>query len=134
MSLFSNETLGPSGGVIQTLEPLGLALTAASATQIFFICPDLQRWEFKEMQTVFGTASSSGTVQVELDKGTTAVGSGTNLTGAVALSGTANTVVVTPATSSIVLNPGDRIALKFAGTMTGLADGFVQLTMLRVSF
>ena len=131
MSLFSNEKMDTSGGVIQTIEPAGTFLTAASVSQIVFACPAGQSYQVSEVRSIFSTASSSGTVTVEYLTGTTAPGSGTAITGAIALSGTANTMVATVPSTAKVLNPGDRINLIVGGTMTGLVGGFVQLTLKR---
>lgn len=83
----------------------------------------------------FGTASSSGTLQVEVASGTTAVGSGTNqLTGTVSLSGTANTpvagaVIAAPTT----ITAGSRINVIFAGTVTGLANCVINVVLQRTA-
>lgn len=132
MSLFSNEHLDVSGGIIQTLEPAAAFLTAASVSQIIFACPAGQSYKITEIRSIFSTASSSGTVKIEYLTGTTAPGSGTAQSGAIALSGTANTLVVTAPTVSTVLNPGDRLNAIIAGTMTNLVGGYVQVTLVRV--
>lgn len=132
MSLISNEGMGPSGGVIQTIEPAGLALSAASTAQIMFMCPELQKFRLKEVRVIFGTASTSGTVTVEYLTGTQALGSGTAITAAIPLSGTANTMTVAAPTLPFqIMSPGDRLAIKIAGTMTNLANAYVQLTLHR---
>lgn len=133
MSLFSNERMDTSGGVIQTIEPAGTFLTASSVSQIVFACPAGQQFQVSEVRSIFSTGSTSGTATVEVLSGTTAPGSGTAVTSAIALSGTANTLTVTnPNSSNKVLNPGDRVNLIIAGTMTGLVGGFVQLTLKRI--
>ena len=83
---------------------------------------------------VFGTTSSSGTLQVEVASGTQAVGSGTNqLRSTVSLSGTANVVVNgTVINKPTVIKAGSRINLIFAGTVTGLANCCVSLCLKRV--
>ncbi len=84
---------------------------------------------------VFGTTSTSGTLQVEVATGTQAIASGTNnLTGTMSLSGTANTVV----NGTIIATPttiaaGARINLIFAGTVTGLANASITVTLQRLS-
>lgn len=133
MSLFSNEKMDVSGGVIQTLETAQVILVATSVSQVFFACPAGQTFQVSEVRSIFSTASSSGTATLEYLTGTTAPGSGTALTGAIALSGTANTLVVTAPTAVKIMSPGDRLNLKIAGTMTALAGGYVQVTLKRVS-
>src|SRR5215831_6850032 len=68
----------------------------------------------------FGTASTSGTLQVEVATGTQAIGAGVNqLTGTVSLSGTANTTVNgTVIASPTTIGAGNRVNLIFAGTVT----------------
>jgi len=85
----------------------------------------------------FGTASTSGTLQIERTPSATAVGSGTNLlSGTVSLAGTANTVVNgVPSTSlsaaNQVLAPGDSLSLIFAGTLTNLANCAITVFLSR---
>jgi hypothetical protein len=83
----------------------------------------------------FGTTSSSGTLQVEVATGTQAVGAGTNqLTGTMSLSGTANTVVNgTVSGTPTTIASGARINLIFAGTVTGLLNCSVIVTLQRLS-
>lgn len=83
----------------------------------------------------FGTASTSGTLQVEVATGTQAIGAGTNnLTGTLSLSGTANT----PVNGTIIGSPttiaaGNRINLIFAGTVTNLANAAVTIVLQRLT-
>lgn len=83
----------------------------------------------------FGTTSTSGTLQVEVATGTQAIGAGTNqLTGAVSLSGTANTPVSgTVIASPTTITSGSRVNLIFAGTVTGLANASVNIALQRIS-
>lgn len=84
---------------------------------------------------VFGTASTSGTLQVEVATGTQAVGAGTNqLTGTISLAGTANTTVNgTVIASPTTITAGARVNLIFAGTVTNLANCVVTVTLQRIS-
>lgn len=83
----------------------------------------------------FGTASTSGTLQVEVATGTQAIASGTNqLTGTLSLSGTANT----PVNGTLIASPttiaaGSRINLIFAGTVTNLANASVTVVLKRIT-
>lgn len=83
----------------------------------------------------FGTASASGTLQVEVATGTQAIGSGTNqLTGTLSLAGTANTpvngtIVATPT----IITAGSRINLIFAGTVTSLANAIVVVVLAKLT-
>lgn len=84
---------------------------------------------------VFSTASTSGTLQVEVATGTQAVASGTNqLTGTVSLAGTANTTVNgTVIASPTTVTAGSRINLIFAGTVTNLANCAITVVLQRLS-
>lgn len=84
---------------------------------------------------VFGTASTSGTLQVEVATGTQAIASGTNqLTGTVSLAGTANTTVNgTIIASPTTITAGSRINLIFAGTVTNLANASINVVLKRIS-
>lgn len=84
---------------------------------------------------VFGTASTSGTLQVEVATGTQAIASGTNqLTGTVSLSGTANTTVNgTVIGSPTTISAGSRVNLIFAGTVTNLANASVSVVLQKIS-
>lgn len=82
-----------------------------------------------------GTASTSGTLQVEVATGTQAIGAGTNqLTGTMSLSGTANTTVNgTVSGTPTTIAAGNRINLIFAGTVTNLANCIVNVVLQRLS-
>jgi hypothetical protein len=84
---------------------------------------------------VFGTASTSGTMQIEVATGTQAVGSGTNqLTGTMSLAGTANTTVNgTVIASPTSIAAGSRINVILAGTLTSLANCTVTVVLKRIS-
>lgn len=85
---------------------------------------------------VWGTASSSGTLQLEKATGTQATGSGTNLlTGTVDLSTAANTVnsgtlVATAAT--LTFASGNRLNAVLGGTLTGLANCCITVGLRRL--
>lgn len=87
------------------------------------------------VSAVFGTASTSGTLQVEVATGTQAIASGTNqLTGTISLSGTANTTVNgTVIASPTTISAGARINLIFAGTVTNLANASITVVLKRIS-
>lgn len=85
---------------------------------------------------VHGTASTSGTLQIEKATGTQAVGSGTNiLTGTMSLSGTANTTIAGTlvATAGVTtFAPGNRVNAILAGTLTNLANCTITVEFLRL--
>lgn len=92
-------------------------------------------YQIAGVTATFGTASTSGTLQVEVATGTQAIAAGTNqLTGTLSLSGTANT----PVNGTLVASPttiaaGSRINLIFAGTVTNLANASVTVTLKRIT-
>lgn len=83
----------------------------------------------------FGTASTSGTLQVEVATGTQAIAAGTNqLTGTISLAGTANT----PVNGTIIASPttiaaGSRVNFIFAGTVTNLANASFTVQLQRLT-
>ena len=92
-------------------------------------------YQIAGVTATFGTASSSGTLQVEVATGTQAIAAGTNqLTGTLSLSGTANT----PVNGTLIASPttiaaGNRINLIFAGTVTSLAGCSINVVLKRIS-
>lgn len=111
-------------------------LSATSATQPLFTVPnDGCTWQVAGVSARFSTASSSGTLQVEVAGAGVAPGSGTNqLTGTVSLAGTANTTVNgTVIASPTTISPGASINLVIAGTMTSLAGCVVTVILQRLS-
>lgn len=92
-------------------------------------------YQVAAVTATFGTASTSGTLQVEVATGTQAIGAGANqLTGTLSLAGTANT----PVNGTLIASPttvaaGARINLIFGGTVTNLAGCSVTVVLKRLS-
>lgn len=134
----------PAGGALagvnvmvpmfETVQVPGLSATSTSLTA--FVADNISgQFVISGVSVVFGTTSTSGTLQVEVATGTQAVGGGTNqLTGAASLSGVANTTVngVLIAAPTTV-TAGSRINLILAGTLTGLANAVVTISLQRVA-
>jgi hypothetical protein len=152
---FSNENLAPQvtvgGQKIIAIDPIALMISATSTTgQVFYICPpsnisgttsanaNLYQYVISSISVAFTTASASGTFNIEHLTGTTAPGSGNAmLATAGALTGTANTVVNLVPTASdsaaiATINGGDRLALTLGGTLTGLANCNITVSLARV--
>lgn len=122
---------------------IGLGATSASMTA--WVCPNLAsmglgdvaetQWQVVGVSARAGTASSSGTLQVEVAGAATAVGSGTNqLTGTMSLSGTASTTVNgTVIGTPTVLSAGKALNIILAGTLTGLANCAVDIVLQRIA-
>lgn len=111
-------------------------LSASSASQTIFICDTVSgNYKVVAVSASFGTASSSGTLQVEVATGTQAVGAGTNqLSSTVSLSGTANTTVTgTIVGSPLTIATGNRVNIILGGTLTGLANACVTVILQRVA-
>lgn len=86
------------------------------------------------VSAVFGTASTSGTLNVEVATGTQAIASGTNqMSSTISLSGTANTVVNGTITTQTTISAGARLNLIFGGTVTNLANASVVLSLQKIS-
>ena len=158
MSLFVNENpiLG-DGTTIRSAAALGdfkpqfeeyvavINLVAASATsQDIFIAAPGQNYQVTGVTVTYGVAGGAGAaVDVKKCTGTQAATAGTSvLTGTVALNSTANTPVqgtLTSTTATLQLTGGpvsapvfDRLAIVLSGTLTGLADGLVQVRIKRI--
>lgn len=120
--------------VYETVQVLGLG--ASSASQTAFICDSLSgSYVVAGVVADFGTASSSGTLQVEVAGAGVAQGSGTNqLTGTMSLSGTTNTAVNgTVIASPTTITAGSRVNIILAGTLTSLANCAVSIVLQRVA-
>lgn len=130
-------TAGGTGILIPAFEYASSGvLTATSTSFTLYVNTTLGgTYKIAGASAVFGTASASGTLQVEVATGTQAVGSGTvQLTGTVSLAGTANTVVNgTVIASPTTITAGSRINVILAGTMTSLANGAVTVILQRIS-
>jgi len=147
MSLFSNEVpeLGKGTTINGSLIPdrihLNIELTAASVSQTVFICPvgttaapNTTTYKVTSINSVFGTASSSGTFEVEVAASGVAIGSGTlQQASTTALSGTAATPVQTAVSTATVIKAGSMVNVIIAGTMTGLVAGSISIDLQRVS-
>lgn len=109
-------------------------LGASSTSQVVFTPPDNDSYVLDGVAVDFGTASTSGTLQVEYAPSGTAVGSGTNqLSATVSLAGTANTPVFGTLASPLnTATQGGRFNIILGGTLTSLANCNVTLTFRRV--
>lgn len=101
-----------------------IVFTAAEAMQLYYV------------REVHSTVSTSGVLQIRKCTGTTAPASGTAcLSSTISLSSTINTVqsgTLSATASDYTLAAGDRLALTFTGTMTGLV-GCVTIYLRRVN-
>lgn len=128
---------GVVGGVSQESDNQNQVAAASYAVSHTMFLNSNQGATYKvvALSAVFGTASSSGTLQVEVATGTQAIAAGTvQLTGTVSLAGTANT----PVNGTIIASPttitsGARVNLIFAGTVTNLANASVTVALQRLS-
>jgi len=130
-------TAGNTGVIVPAYEYVQSGtLTASSTSQTLWVNPNVGgTYKIVAATVTQGTASSSGTMQVEVATGTQAIGGGTNqLTGTMSLSGTANT----PVNGTVIASPttiaaGNRINIILAGTLTSLANCVVTITLQRLS-
>lgn len=134
----------PPGGVlagssvlVTAFQEVSTPLITATSTSFTVYTNDNVTGTFKLVgaTVVFGTASSSGTLQVEIATGTQAVGAGTNqLTAAVSLAGAANTPINgTVIAAPTILVAGTRINVILGGTLTSLANCNLQLVLQRLT-
>lgn len=123
-------TRSQKGNLVVT-EVLGGAAPATAANYGTFFIAD-RKYKVMQVQVIHGTASSSGTVQVERLQGTEAKDAGDDLLASPAsTAGTANTML-TPAlvtTSVVDLAVGDRLGLVNGGTLTSSAHLVVSVTL-----
>lgn len=139
--LNTNKTVTFGGSLIGVYEPVidlqnQVAAASYAVSHTVYINDAVSgNYQVAGVSVVFGTASSSGTLQVEVATGTQAIASGTNqLTGTVSLAGTANTVVSgTLIASPTAITAGARVNLIFAGTVTSLANAAVNVVLKKIS-
>lgn len=132
---------GTAGTLLPTYELISdnqnqVAAASYAVSHTIFVNDNVSgTYQIAAVSAVFGTASTSATLQVEVATGTQAIASGTNqLTGTVSLAGTANTTVNgTMITSPTTVTAGSRINLIFAGTVTSLANASVTVVLKRIS-
>jgi hypothetical protein len=117
-------------------EVLQGATPATAANYGTFFVAD-RKYKVKGVRVVHGTASSSGTVQVEKLTGTQAKAAGVGLlASAASTAGTANTVLSPALTSTgadLLLAVGDRLGLSNGGTLTSSAQLVVEVILTPMS-
>ena len=133
-ALFAGTLTTLAGVVITvTLSPSSLSETAQYyinvngdvATQNFFVAN--RDMVITGVSAIFATAFAAGaTLQITHDTGTSAPGAGTSILGAaIAIDGTGSAIntVINPAlaasATTLLLNAGDRLSVKFSATTTG---------------
>lgn len=112
-----------------------VAAASYAVSHTIFVNPSLvHTYRVTAISAVFGTASTSGTLNVEVATGTQAIASGVNqMSSTVSLSGTANTVVNGTITTQTTIPVGGRLNLIFAGTVTNLANAAVTVAIERLT-
>ncbi len=113
----------------------GAAPATAANYGTFFVAD--RKYKVKGVRVVHGTASSSGTVQVEKLTGTQAKAAGVGLlASAASTAGTANTVLsptLTSTAADLILAAGDRLGLSNGGTLTSGANLVVEVILTPMS-
>lgn len=125
----------PTGtrALVPVYEVVTINLTASATA---FVCDTLSgSFVVAGVEAVFGNTTTSGTLQVEVATGTTALGSGVNqLVTPISLAGVANTAlagsVVSPLTT---VTTGSRVNVILGGTLTGLANLSVNVVLQRTA-
>ena len=121
---------GPAGCVGEVDVTFQLNANGSQATQGFWIAD--QDYEVADGSLVAGTASTSGTVNITIDKGVTAPGGGTAAFSATMSTATANTVQVGTLSVSRrnrLISAGDKVSVLLAGTLGSGAGYVVALTL-----
>lgn len=147
MSLFTGEFVNVADGSIlgayklSSVQHFEVSLAAASATTGYVLVAPTG-YQVVAVREIHAVAGGSGaTVNLERLVSGTAPGSGIAiLTTAMPLNGTANTsqstatsnIINTAGTTGTQLKAGDSLGFKLAGTLTGLANCVVQITIARV--
>lgn len=131
---YSLTSIGP-GYYGQVDVNFNLLANGSQGTQSFFIADrDYEVVDASAIWSVAGTDGGTVTYDIQIDKGTTAPGSGTSIsTGAVSVKTTANTTSVLPLSTSRrnrLLSQGDRLSLVMAGTLTSLAGFDATVSLL----
>jgi hypothetical protein len=116
----------------------GMKANGSLSTQAFFLAnADYEVTAISEVHSTAGSDSGAVTISVSKDSGTSAPGAGTGLlSAAFNAKGTANTVqdgALSATESDLVLAPGDRLSVVFAGTLTALAGVLVTVSLQRSS-
>lgn len=112
-----------------------LSIAAATVSAFLFMCPPGQRWVLHDVLEYHQTGSTSGTMNLTVDTGTTAPGAGTaQLSATISLAAATQQVVQQGSliATPTVMGPGSRLSILIAGTMTSLANGIVVYRLKRV--
>jgi hypothetical protein len=136
MKATSPVKLMQDSNVMHDKMPVPVILVAATVSSVVFGPINEGRWQVSGVTEYHQTGSTSGTLTVTVDTGTTAPGAGTaQLTGTISLAAATQQVVQngTLIATPTVAGPGDRIGILIAGTMTSLAGGGVTIWMKRVA-
>lgn len=111
-----------------------VAAASYAVSHTVWVNPSAQTYRLAALSAVFGTASTSGTVNAEVATGTQALAGGVNqLATPISLAGTANTVVNGAIATQTTIPAGGRLNLIFAGTVTNLANCVVTAAIERLS-
>ncbi len=113
---------------------LSVPLVAATVSAFQHVVRE-GRWRLAGISVYFQTGSTSGTLQVTVDTGTTAPGAGTvQLTSTISLAAASQQLPLNGSriASPTVAGPGDRFSILIAGTMTSLANGLANISLERV--
>ncbi len=111
-----------------------LVFIAATVTRIVFI-PREGVWVLESITEYHQTGSTSGTLTVTVETGTTAPGSGTaQLTAVISLAAATQQILQngTLIASPTEIGPGNRASMLIAGTMTSLANGGAVISFRRI--
>ena len=125
-----NSVSGMCEAVWQQYLPASVPVSGTSYS--FFMAN--RAYRVKAASVVCSSSATTPTVDVIKDTGTTAPGAGTSvLTGAMSVSGTANTRVtgtVSSTIATVTLAAGDRLSTKWAGTVGSITGAIVSVLLV----
>lgn len=124
-----------SSSTTATTQVVVSGLGASSTSQTAFVAD--QPYIVTGVSSIWGTASSAGTMNVEKATGTVAVGSGTAiLTAAISNAGaaaTVNTGTLVATTATLTLASGNRLNILLGGTLTNLVNENVTIGLRKLA-
>lgn len=125
----------PAYEILTEAQNQDAAASYAVSHTLFLADASSGTYQIAAVSAVFGTASTSGALQVEVATGAQAVGAGAaQLTATLSLAGAANSPVVGALVASPTpITAGARVNLIFSGTVTGLAGAAVTVVLQRLS-
>jgi hypothetical protein len=135
LNIISPANIMQDSGVVHANPVVNVSLVAATASSFIHTVRE-GRWRLAGITLYFQTGSTSGAIQVTVDTGTNAPGTGTvQLTGVISLAVAVQQTALngTLIASPTVAGPGDRFSILISGVMASLANGMANISLERVA-